>query len=57
MMGKNQNPNVLLNRAQRKENINKGKRSIVQVPTEGGKNVCTRDMRIPYMRIPYMRHI
>lgn len=41
MISKDQNPKVLLSRALKQENINKRKRSIVQVP---------RDMRIPHVR-------
>lgn len=43
MIGKNQNPNVLLNRAQRKENINKGKRSTGQVPAEEKKKMYVQE--------------
>ena len=42
MICKNQNPNLLLNRAQKEENINKGKRSTVEVPTQTKKYMYKR---------------
>ena len=48
MVCKNQNPTLPLNRAQKEENINKRKKSMVELASwGGGQEICTRDLRVP----------